>query len=317
MRCAAWLSSIVFLSGGVAWAQPYPTVTAFPLDVRRSPAGFTAADESALAAEFERLLRKSGADVPDSGQFALALKELRRQDCDRDDECLKQLAQLAHTLYAMYVQVDNTLAGNVVALGRVVRSDGIAVGRTKTVTLPRGKKPFGDVAAAALERLLAELGVGDLPPQRTVTPDAPKVAATPAPPPSPALTPPPLAPPAATVAAPAFRPGLRRFAWAPGAVTGLAAAGAGVTWGLASDAHQQLSTRTWSNGADPVAMAQRGEALQVAAAISTGVAAAAAGVLIWFLAVGDSPGPLASPPPTAEPAPPADRATPGPGVVRW
>ena len=272
------------------------TVTAFPLELKRSPQSFTAQDSAALSADVERLLRKAGADVPDSAQYALALKELKRQDCGRDDECLKQLAVLARTLYALYVSVDETLGGSVVATGRVVRSDGLAMGRSKTVSLPRAKGRFGDVARTALAKLFSELGIAQLPAERTVVPDVPRADTVPSTTTPPLVaTPPP--PPPVSVAAP--RAGLRRYAWIPGTATGVAAVGAGVTYALALSLHQQLVSATWPSGPDAIQAARRGETFQWVAAISTGVAAVAGAVLIWFLTSdGEAPvavGPSARP----------------------
>jgi len=281
-----WVSFVLVLAAPVA-AQPLPTVTPFPLELKRAPANFSSQDIAALSTDFERLVRKAGADVPDSAQYELALKDLKRQDCDRDDECLKQLAQLGRTLYALYVSLDNTLGNDVVATGRVVRSDGVAMGRTKTVSLPRGRQArFGEVARAAVTRLLSELGVGDLPAQRTVQPEVAVVEPV-------KPVPPVVATPPPTVEQPARPPphaGLRRFALIPGLVAGASAIAAGVTYGLAFDLHQKLTGSSWTVASDPAGAAQRGQTLQLVAAITTGVAAAALATFIIFFVDGPDDG---------------------------
>ena len=157
------------LVASVASAQaPQPSLTPFPLELKRKPSGFSAKDAEELQKDFVRLVRKSGALVPDTASLELAVKELKRQDCEREDECLKQLAVQAQTLYALYASVDYTLEGAVVASGRVVRDDGKIASALQTVTMPKGKDAFRDVAKVALVRLLEQLELAKLPPFRPV-----------------------------------------------------------------------------------------------------------------------------------------------------
>ena len=109
---------------------------------------------------------------------ARALKELKRQDCEREDECLVQLAKKAESLYALYASVDYTVEGAVVVSGRVVRDDGKVVSPTETVKLAKGKDPFKDIAKNGLVQLFAQLKVGTLQAERQVEVakvDAPKI----------------------------------------------------------------------------------------------------------------------------------------------
>lgn len=160
---------LVLLVAGVASAQaPQPSLTPFPLEMKRKPSGFSAKDAEELQKDFVRLVRKSGALVPDTASLELAVKELKRQDCEREDECLKQLAAQAQTLYALYASVDYSLEGAVVATGRVVRDDGKIASPLQTVTMPKGKDAFRDVAKVALVRLLEQLELAKLPPFRPV-----------------------------------------------------------------------------------------------------------------------------------------------------
>ncbi len=100
---------------------------------------------------------------------------MKRQDCGREDECLAQLAKLAGTLYGLYVQLDFDSAGQVIASGRVVRDDGVAMGKAATVKVVKGASPFKDVARDALNQLFLGLGVKALSPFRLKV-DAPVVA---------------------------------------------------------------------------------------------------------------------------------------------
>lgn len=157
------------LVASVASAQaPQPSLTPFPLELKRKPSGFSAKDAEELQKDFVRLVRKSGALVPDTASLDVAVKALKRQDCEREDECLKQLALQAQTLYALYASVDYSLEGAVVASGRVVRDDGKIASALQTVTLPKGKDAFRDVAKVALVRLLEQLELAKLPPFRPV-----------------------------------------------------------------------------------------------------------------------------------------------------
>lgn len=195
----------VGLVSSLAFAQaPQPSLTPFPLELKRKPSGFSKDDGDELQKQFVRLVRKSGALVPDTASLELAIKELKRQDCEREDECLKQLALQAQTLYALYASVDYSLEGAVVATGRVVRDDGKIASALQTVSIPKGKDAFKDVAKVALVRLLEQLGLATLPPFRPVEagtpPDGPKVdplvkkdpdvkLPDPPPPPPPVVTP--------------------------------------------------------------------------------------------------------------------------------
>lgn len=174
----SWLWCAVLWTAGVAFAQaPRPSVMPFPLEFKRSPSGFGKDDKEAMQREYQRLLKLAGALVPEHARYELALKELKRQDCEREDECLVQLAKKAESLYGLYASVDYTVEGAVVVSGRVVRDDGKVVSPTETVKLAKGKDPFKDIAKNALVQLFAQLKVGALPAERQVeTPktDTPK-----------------------------------------------------------------------------------------------------------------------------------------------
>ncbi len=163
------LPLLLLVCAGMAVAQePQPTVAPFSLELRRTPAGFSNKEREELQAEFRRLVRGAGAMVPNAGSMDSALRALKRQDCDRENECLQQLAQKAQTLYGLFASVDYDLAKNVVATGRIVRDDGQLIGELRTITLPKGADSFLAVAQVVLVQLLDALRVKSLPPFREV-----------------------------------------------------------------------------------------------------------------------------------------------------
>lgn len=164
-----WLWCLAFCTSAVAFAQtPKATVMPFPLEFKRTPSGFSKEDKEAMQREYTRLLRLAGAQVPDFARYDLALKELKRQDCEREDECLVQLAKKAEALYALYASVDYTLEGAVLVSGRVVRDDGKVASATETVKLAKGRDAFKDIAKNALVQLFGQLKIGELPATRPV-----------------------------------------------------------------------------------------------------------------------------------------------------
>lgn len=165
----SWLCCVAILTSAVSFAQaPKATVMPFPLELKRTPSGFSKEDKEALQREYTRILRLAGAVVPDFARYDLALKELKRQDCEREDECLVQLAKKAESLYALYASVDYTLEGAVLVSGRVVRDDGKVASPTETVKLAKGRDAFKDIAKNALVQLFAQLKIGELPATRPV-----------------------------------------------------------------------------------------------------------------------------------------------------
>lgn len=173
-----WWVVLVVLTASVAFGQePRPLVAPFPLDFKRVPAGFSKKDREELQKLLPLLVRGADAAVPDPARMASSLAEFKRQDCEREDECLAQLAKLSGSLYGLYVGLDYTLEKRVVAVGRVVRDDGVAMGPAKTVEIVK-QGAFKDIARDAVNQLLAQLGVGALAPFRPavepVKPDVPK-----------------------------------------------------------------------------------------------------------------------------------------------
>lgn len=164
-----WLMALAVCVSAASFAQaPKPSLMPFPLEFKRTPSGFSKEDKEGMQREYTRLLRLSGALVPDFARYDLALKELKRQDCEREDECLVQLAKKAESLYALYTSVDYTLEGAVLVSGRVVRDDGKVASPTETVKLAKGRDAFKDIAKNAMVQLFTQLKIADLPATRPV-----------------------------------------------------------------------------------------------------------------------------------------------------
>jgi hypothetical protein len=158
-----WLRCAVLCASAFASAQaPNASVMPFPLEFKRTPSGFSSEEKEGLQRDYTRLLRLAGAMVPDFARYDLALRELKRTDCEREDECLVELARQAKSLYALYASVDYTLEGAVVVSGRVVRDDGKVASATEMVKLPKGRDAFKDIAKNALVQLFAQLKIGEL-----------------------------------------------------------------------------------------------------------------------------------------------------------
>lgn len=166
-----WLWCVVLCASAMAVAQaPKPVVMPFPLELKRVAPGTAKEDRDALQREYQRLLKLSGAQIPDFVRYDAALKDLKRQDCEREDECLVQLAKKAEALYGLYVSIDFTLEGAVIATGRVVRDDGKVASATQTVKLMKGRDPFKDVVRNAMSQLFVQLKISELAATRPVEP---------------------------------------------------------------------------------------------------------------------------------------------------
>lgn len=161
----------------LSWAQTGPSIAPFPLNLRRVPTGFTAKNEEGLSAEVRKALRDTGASVPNSFKIDQALAELKRQDCDLENECLSTFALKAGTLYGLYVSIDLNVQGVVVVSGRVVRSDGVLVAEQKSLSRPLGKEAFALVAKDLVTKLFKDqLKLSALPVAKPVFVKPPEVA---------------------------------------------------------------------------------------------------------------------------------------------
>lgn len=154
------ISSIALASGAS------PSFIAAPLDVKRSPS-----DEvtTSLNRQLRILLMKEpGGNTPTPSMWDAAIVDHKRQDCDQNDDCLRQLAVLAGTLYAVYAAVELDLTRtNVTAIGRIVRRDGAPVEvsgeRGFQVVMPLEQRAFNVVALAALTELVKQMKLSALP----------------------------------------------------------------------------------------------------------------------------------------------------------
>ncbi len=272
----------LLLCAAVASAEaPRPEVAPFPLEIIRTSDDCTKKDSDDLQKLLPMMLRSAAASVPDNAKLAAALETLRRQDCNREDACLAQLATLAGSLYAFAGQVDFNLDGEVVASGRVVRDDGRAVRSPRTVKVARGASSFRDTALAALKQLLIELDVAHLP---AFMPQEPLVEVAPLPVTRPTV---------AVVAVPAVPPAPAPSGVNPFHVAGLAGLGAGavcmvvggVVLGTAGSARTDVSqgvVRVFAEDAGKVAGIQRAQTAGVALlAVGAGLAVVGAGLALF------------------------------------
>lgn len=282
MKARSWWVLGACLVGGVASAQgAQPTVVPFPLELKSASA--TADKEQVeLQATWRKLLR-AAALVPDTGSVDAALKESGRRDCEREDECLKALAQKARTLYAAYASVGPDLTRTkVVAVGRVVRDDGKRMGEIRTTTVDLGPDGFIPAAKAALGKLVEYLEVAKLSPVRPV--EEPGVAGLP----------PPTPPPAVTAERPMSGGKVGGIAVMAGGVVvlgvgvGLLASAAADTQALAFDGEGRITApATQENVAKASSLGGR----RAAGGVLTGVGAAAAvaGLVVFLVAGNESP----------------------------
>ena len=155
------------LLGSLALADTSPMVIAAPLEVRRSTGGETT---KALQKELRTLLVKQpNVLTPPYSAWDTAVAAVKRQDCETNDDCLRELAVTAGTLYAIYVEVEqDPTKTEVIAVGRIVRKDGVLIEiegkRFARVQLPRGADSFEAVAKVALARVLGSMKLSSLPP---------------------------------------------------------------------------------------------------------------------------------------------------------
>jgi hypothetical protein len=178
-----WIAGASILLCFSALAQEVkPSIAPFPLDLKRTPKSFSEKARKDLAREYRRLLAVS-AELPDSAQLESALAQLKRQDCEREDECLSQLATIAQSLYALYASVDLSVdEKRVIATGRVLRDDRQLMGEPVRIEVAKGPRDaFEEVARVALTQLIERLVVGQkLPSFRPKPPDPVVVAPLPA-----------------------------------------------------------------------------------------------------------------------------------------
>src|SRR5947208_11178823 len=117
--CAVFVAS-------AAWGDSSPMVVAAPLEVHRSPGGETTKQ---LQKEFRlQVLKQPNVATPTPSAWDAAVGQLKRQDCEANDDCLRELAVTAGALYAIHVSVEQDLTKtNVAAQARIVRRDGVLI----------------------------------------------------------------------------------------------------------------------------------------------------------------------------------------------
>lgn len=163
VKALVLLAAGLMCSTGVRAEELGASVSPFPLDLKRVPPGFGKKEVHELRTLFIMLVRYTDAAVPSSEKLTSALAELKRQDCEREDECLMQLAKLAGTKYGLHASLDWNADGQVVAIGRIVGVDGKPAGPMQTVHWSKQGSVL-QVARDALEELLTKLGVKKLSP---------------------------------------------------------------------------------------------------------------------------------------------------------
>jgi len=154
--------AILLFAGGTRAQATKAAVAAYPLELVSR--GLSPAQMAEQQSTYRRLVLAAGVLPVSPVATAAAIRELKRQDCDVDDGCLRRFAVLANALYGLFVSVKVDVKGTAVATGRVVREDGKLVVPARTATTER--KP-GESLAATVEGVLTvlfkDLQLGGLP----------------------------------------------------------------------------------------------------------------------------------------------------------
>jgi hypothetical protein len=154
---------VVILASQVLAQQP--TVTPHPVDVMTRDV--TPAQIETLQKEYRRLLSLAQVTMPPRATLTSAMAELKRQDCATSDDCLRRLAVLGGTLYALYVTAVRDPDGSTTLTGRVVRDDGkLALGPIVKKEFRKGTEGADATMVRALNALIAEARLGQLSPSR-------------------------------------------------------------------------------------------------------------------------------------------------------
>lgn len=152
--------AVVVMAVGAS-AQTEPTVVGFPLVLKKK---LPEDAERAVVREYRRLMvTQKGISVPTLSAWDAAVSELKRNDCEEQDDCLRQLAVTAGTLYAVFVKVDaNPERTKVTASGRVIRKDGLKVVDWKSVELS-AEGGLEAASKAVVGKLLEAMALASLP----------------------------------------------------------------------------------------------------------------------------------------------------------
>ena len=262
---------LMVLLAGVALAQGRPTLIDAPLDVR---VPMPDAQVKVLQSEFRQSLARSRSVlVPTSSSWKQAISALRRQDCDVRDECLRQLALNANSLYALFASVERNAAGTeLTATGRIVNQDGRLTRPTVRVTVPASGRT---AAIDALQKLLARLEIDQLPAVLSAEPLTQSPEQAPRSVSAAGLAPPPLPPPevmSVRKASPA-----RVAAWV---TLGASVAAAGASVGFGVSAATQLSALPSDGRFIDEGQAQQQRVIDRSAAIALGAGIGAGALLV-------------------------------------
>lgn len=261
-----------------ALAQSKPSLVDYPLDVKVpvSNAVLTSLEEDFRIA----LARQKGVMVSTKSNWKSAVAALKRQDCELRDECLKQLAVGAGTLYAIYASVERNAAGTeVTATGRVVNQDGVQARPATRVTVPL-KTNISEAAKDALAQLIEKLDLSGLPavlsePKKETPPvvaDAP-VKQPNSSEPTVIMLPPPPSPPAAETGTSGTQ--IAGYVFGGGAIVAAGvAAGFGFT-ALSSKSSLPVDGHLTEDQAKTQASVNQGATIALGAGIAAGVLAAA------------------------------------------
>lgn len=157
-------------------AQAQPTLTPHPIEVLTR--GVSKAQLEALQNEYRRVLIGQ-VTMPTNRAILQAVVDLKRQDCAASDDCLKKLAVLGGSLYAMHVSGTQDPGGNALMVARVVRDDGKPmIGPVTQKELKKGSETIDATMMRGLSKLLTGMKFSELPMGRDVKPpiDTPPVA---------------------------------------------------------------------------------------------------------------------------------------------
>ena len=173
----------------MGWAEPRLAV--HPLEVSH----VTAEQQEQLRAQLDVMLaRLKGVRVAGSARLEDVLQASAASRCDVRDSCLRFLAEGTDSLYGMYMRVEPT-SDEVVAIARVVRSDGVTVRRVTVPVKPHGGLTVVELARKAMASALLELRLAELPSTLLIEPPAAEPFAVLTPPPTPPAAVVPLAEP--------------------------------------------------------------------------------------------------------------------------
>ena len=149
-------------------AQAQPTLTPHPLEVLTR--GMSKAQLEVLQNEYRRVLTGQ-VIMPANRAILAAVADLKRQDCAVSDDCLKKLAVLGGSTYAMHVSGTQDPGGNALMVARVVREDGkLMIGPVTLKEPKKGSETIDVTMMRGLSALMGGMKFAQLPSSRAVKP---------------------------------------------------------------------------------------------------------------------------------------------------